>query len=190
MGNISTKILARAYRQRPIVYLPIYRQITGSTTAGIMLSQLMYWHDKMGGKEFWKTDEEIRNETGLTIKELKLAKKRIKSLSFISIERKGVPCRTFYTIDEDGMNDCVIKVMESEQEETVPTSWAERDQLDSPKGTNCMGRKGPTNTYMTQDMNTDSNDEKTPPQEKEETEHIKQPFQTKQQSAPDVNKKR
>ena len=153
MGNISTKILARAYRQRPIVYLPIYRQITGSTTAGIMLSQLMYWHDKMQGKEFWKTDEEIMDETALTKNELRGAKKTIKKLPFVNIERKGVPCRTFYKIDEDGINECIIGMID----ETCETSLVNSTKLVSLNSLNKISEKRPTNIqYITQDITTDT----------------------------------
>jgi hypothetical protein len=50
--------------QKPIAYYPIYRQITGSTTAGILLSQLMYWFSVKD--KFYKTDADIIEETMLT----------------------------------------------------------------------------------------------------------------------------
>jgi hypothetical protein len=89
--------ILKILNQRPIAYYPIYRQITGSTTAGILLSQLMYWFSKKD--KFYKTDADIIEETMLTKKELETAKKKIKQLSFISITREGIPAKTYYQID-------------------------------------------------------------------------------------------
>jgi len=92
MNNIL-KIL----NQRPIAYYPIYREITGSTTAGILLSQLMYWFSKKD--KFHKVDQEIQEETLLTKKELENAKKKLKDLVFITITREGIPAKTYYEIN-------------------------------------------------------------------------------------------
>lgn len=84
--------------QRPISYYPIYKRITGSTTAGILLSQLMYWWAKMDGREFYKTDSEIMEETELSVDELRGAKVKLKKCKFLKISHRGVPCKTYYWI--------------------------------------------------------------------------------------------
>ena len=84
--------------QRPISYYPIYKRITGSTTAGILLSQLMYWWAKMDGREFYKTDAEIMEETELSVDELRGAKVKLKKCKFLKISHRGVPCKTYYWI--------------------------------------------------------------------------------------------
>ena len=89
--------LLKKLNQRPISYYPVYRQITGSTTAGILLSQLMYWFSKKD--KIFKTDQELRDETLLTEKELKSAKANIKKLDFITVSREGLPAKTYYEID-------------------------------------------------------------------------------------------
>ena len=58
------KELLQQLNQKPIAYYPIYREITGSTTAGIMLSQLMYWFSKKD--KIFKTDEDINTVTSAT----------------------------------------------------------------------------------------------------------------------------
>lgn len=97
----------RELNQRPIAYYPIYRKITGSTTAGILLSQLMYWFSKKD--EFHKTDTDLVEETMLTIDELKNAKKKIKNLSFISITRRGIPAKSYYLIDWELYQTCLCE---------------------------------------------------------------------------------
>ena len=93
---MSTQILKNLH-QRPIAYYPVYRKLTGSTTAGILLSQLMYWFSKKD--KIFKTDKEIMEETLLTKKELENAKKLIKNLDFITVSREGIPAKTYYEID-------------------------------------------------------------------------------------------
>ena len=104
-----------------IAYCPIYRKLTGSLPGAILLSQLMYWAFKK--TEFWKTDTELMKETGLSIKELKTAKKRIKGLDFIDISVEGFPPTTWYKVD---IEKC-----------------AEKLSTIGPKGTKQKGRKGP-----------------------------------------------
>ena len=93
---------------KPIAYYPIYRQITGSTTAGVVLSQLIYWFLKKD--EIYKTDNEIRKETYLTIDEFRSAKKKIKNLDFIAITKRGIPAKTYYKIDWDLYQTCLGKI--------------------------------------------------------------------------------
>jgi len=91
------KRILKQLNQRPIAYYPIYRQLTGSTTGGILLSQLMYWFSKKD--KIFKTNEEIINETFLTQDEIKSAKRKIKNLAFITVSLEGLPAKTFYKID-------------------------------------------------------------------------------------------
>ena len=85
--------------QRPIAVYPVYIKITGSVNAGLLLSQLMYWYGAVNGRTFYKSDAEIIEETMLSESELRTAKNKLKSLSFIEIKAKGVPARTHYTIN-------------------------------------------------------------------------------------------
>ena len=87
--------------QRPIAVYPIYIRLTGSVTSGLLLSQIMYWYSAVNGRAFYKSDAEIMEETMLTINELRSAKLRLKSLSFINIYLKGVPAKTHYDVNAD-----------------------------------------------------------------------------------------
>ena len=91
--------ILKELNQRPIAYYPVYRKITGSTTAGILLSQLMYWFRNKD--KIYKVDKELREETLLTEGELKNAKSILKRLPFLTISREGMPAKTFYQIDWD-----------------------------------------------------------------------------------------
>lgn len=102
--------ILKSLNQRPIAYYPIYRQITGSTTAGILLSQLMYWFSKQD--TFHKTDADIMSETLLTENELRSAKNKIKNLEFVTVFVKGIPAKTYYQIDWDMYETSLVKFTE------------------------------------------------------------------------------
>ena len=130
----------RLLNQRPIAYYPVYRDITRSTVAAVLLSQLMYWLSKKD--EIFKTDAEIMEETKLTHDELKTAKAKIKHLSFISVERRGLPAKTYYSIDwekyeETLRNLCVeCENDEADEPEYTQTSLGESHKLDCGNPTN------------------------------------------------------
>lgn len=134
---MSHRNALKAMNQRPIAYYPIYRQITGSTTAGILLSQLMYWFSKKD--KFYKTDADIISETLLTEKELKLAKSKIKKLEFVTVTREGIPAKTYYEIDWEKFAKAIEDFEKNRQ-----SSCVEKDKTDSPKRTEQIGRKGQT----------------------------------------------
>lgn len=62
---------------RPVAYHPGIKRITGSTTATILLCQLIYWTGKQADPDGWiyKTSAELEEETGLTYLEQTTARK-------------------------------------------------------------------------------------------------------------------
>ena len=140
--------------QRPIAYYPIYRIIGGSTTAGILLSQLMYWFSKKD--KIYKTDNEIMEETFLSEKELRNAKSKIKKLSFIEVTREGVPAKTYYKINWEEYEKVLRKAYEGRNlnSRKGESSLDERAKLNKPKGRNLNSRKGETITETTTKITT------------------------------------
>ena len=113
-------VALKQLHQRPIAYYPCYADLTGSINAGILLSQILYWWSAVDGRSFDKTDAELREETRLSEAQFKTAKRHIKKLGFIGIELHGVPARTVYNIDTEGL----IKALSN-----IPTSWEKTTQL-------------------------------------------------------------
>lgn len=95
--------VSKLFAERPISFYPIYAEIMGSVAGGVFLSRLMDCFLAVDGKEFCKADREIREETMLTNRQIKRAKAKLKELPFISIYRKGIPGKTHYHIDSDGI---------------------------------------------------------------------------------------
>jgi hypothetical protein len=123
------KELLKELHHKPIAYYPIYRKITGSTTAGILLSQLTYWWAKMDGEKFYKTDLEVMEETLLTADELRAAKALIKGMAFITITREGLPAKTFYDIDSDKLYEQICLISTNKIREIPETVLGDSPQL-------------------------------------------------------------
>lgn len=95
----SSKILTMTKGERPIVYKPIYVDITGSKNSAILLYQILFWCDWMNG-EFYKSDKEFSQMIGLSYDELRIAKKKLKGLGFIKAIQRGFPAKTYYSIGD------------------------------------------------------------------------------------------
>jgi uncharacterized phage protein (TIGR02220 family) len=95
------KSILQGLNQKPVSYYKVYTEVTGSTVAGIMLSQLMYWFSVMNKDMIYKIDEDFVEELDLSDGEIRGAKKLLKQLDFLTIDRAGVPARTYYRIDWD-----------------------------------------------------------------------------------------
>lgn len=101
--------------ERPISYFPIYSKITNSVTAGVLLAQIVYWGAKY--KEFYKTDDEFCKEIAIGLYELKSAKTKLQKLGFVKIQRKGIPAKTYYTINLDEIIQCITRVGKNQEQE-------------------------------------------------------------------------
>ena len=134
------KDILKKLNEKPIAYYPIYRKITGSTTGGILLSQLMYWFSKKD--KIFKTDADIMEETYLTKKELETAKNLIKKLDFITVSREGLLAKTYYEIHWEKML----------------SSFHDLGKLETTKGGNYTPRFGET-FYIYREYNREYNRE-------------------------------
>ena len=139
--------------QRPISFYPLYRELTGSLTAGIYLSQLMYWFSKKD--KIFKTDKEITKETTLTEKEIRNAKKLIKKLDFITVSKEGIPSKTYYEINWEKYEIALTLLSpkggntpEPKGEHSIP----QKGKHLSPKGGNSTPPKGETNKNKSFDI--------------------------------------
>lgn len=136
------------FHQRVIALNPIYIQISGSATAGILLSQILYLEKARkkfnGQKEFFKTDADFCEETHLTLYELKSAKKKLTDLGIVSIVRKGIPAKSWYTVDKGVLFSLI-------------TSYGKSQQLVVDNLNNCLLEIPTTITKTTPEITTDIN---------------------------------
>jgi hypothetical protein len=87
---------------RPIAFNPSFKKITGSTNAGLLLSQGFYWSKRTKDPEgwFWKTRAEWMDETGLTEDELDGARAKCRESGVMEEKLKGVPATLYYRVNK------------------------------------------------------------------------------------------
>jgi len=120
MSNLNE--LFEAYQEHPIAYMPIYSKITGSVTAGILLSQIVYWDGKMKHRQFYKTDKDFCNELSMGPSELKNAKKILQKKEIVLITRKGIPAKTHYHLNRNNLTNLLISWIKNSQQVVSKTS--------------------------------------------------------------------
>ncbi|TNV22850.1 hypothetical protein FH968_02070 [Buttiauxella sp. B2] len=102
---------------RPIAYQPSFARLrAGNIKVGpvgaVLLSQFVYWHNRMDGKWLYKTQVEIARETGLSRAEQETARKRLVSIGVLEESLKGVPATMHYRIDSDRLEALLIELTE------------------------------------------------------------------------------
>ena len=97
----SNTAFLREINARQVAFVPLYAKYTGSITAGLLLSQLMFYFSSLKKDKIFKTNAAIMDDTMLSENELRSAKKTIKKCEFLTIKKEGLPGRTFYEINWD-----------------------------------------------------------------------------------------
>ena len=121
---------------RPIAYHPIVAKAVGSSTAGIFLSQFLYWTPRSQDREGWiyKTQDEIYGETGLTRWEQETARTKLREAGRSDgkkgkeaklggvLEEKlaGVPSRLYYRVNMAALISLLNSQKQSDGEEEPP----------------------------------------------------------------------
>ncbi|MEE3649484.1 MULTISPECIES: hypothetical protein [unclassified Brenneria] len=124
---------------RPIAYQPAFAdlqegKIRSGTVGAVFLSQMVYWHNKMGGNWFYKTREEITAETFLSRNEQETARKRLVALGVLEEQRKGVPGKIHYRVNAERLEHLLLYGDEGQSEEPDDESpeSAEPPQSENP----------------------------------------------------------
>ena len=93
--------IGKYFKYRPIAYNPGLAIIFGSTNAGILMSQLLYWHEKGKRPDGWifKTIEEMYQETGLTRDQQDTAIRLCKKLGVLETKLAGVPAKRHFRLN-------------------------------------------------------------------------------------------
>jgi len=111
----KAQLLFDKFAERPIAYYPIYSRICGTITAGLLLSQLVYWGKISKWKKFFKTEKELREEIYMSRHEFLAAKKRLQSIGFVLTEIRKYPPVTFYEINSKKIIDAISNCPEIKQ---------------------------------------------------------------------------
>ncbi len=80
--------------ENPVSFLPAVARLCGSATAGLMLSQAIFWSrtKKVVARDgwFWKSAQEWQEETCLSVREQMTAREALRGLGFLSEYKKKV----------------------------------------------------------------------------------------------------
>lgn len=125
----------------PIAYYAILAKISGGVTAGVFLSQLIYWtgRGKQADGWIWKSADEMESETGLTRTEQETARRKLKDRGFIAERLAGVPATLHYRVDLDAIMRAIAQF-----DKKPESSLAKSVKPDSTKVTNLLGENSQT----------------------------------------------
>lgn len=84
-----------------VLFFPEFVTLFGKLSTSIVLSQLLYWRDKKNGRQFYKTQEELADELGLTAGTVRSCISQLKKLGVLLIEKKSLPARNYYQINTE-----------------------------------------------------------------------------------------
>lgn len=122
---------------RPIAYQPSFIVLGAGVTGAVLLSQLVYWHNRMDGW-FYKTQAEITAETGLTRYEQEGARKKLIAAGVLEEERRGVPAKLFFRINEQALEARLLQIAENQQSSMRKTS---RQECEKPADKNAENQQ-------------------------------------------------
>ncbi|MGT3216511.1 hypothetical protein [Yersinia enterocolitica] len=93
---------------RPVAYYPGLVKYMGSPHAVIFFGQIFYWQDKAHSElGVQKTQEEIQEETGLTVEQQKTARKQLVSRGILIETNKRLEHKMYYRVDCDRLNEII-----------------------------------------------------------------------------------
>jgi len=86
---------------KPVLFNPLLAKLAKSTTAGLFLSQLLYWWKKGFNPEWiYKTIKEFQEETTITRSGQETAIKIWVRLGVLTVKKCGIPPTRYFHIDE------------------------------------------------------------------------------------------
>lgn len=94
-----------ALLDRPIAYHRVFAEIGGSVTAGVFLSQAVYWSQRASDPDgwFWKTQKEWHEETYLKRSEQEIARRELRASGILEEKKKGVPAKLYFRVNVEAL---------------------------------------------------------------------------------------
>ncbi len=124
----NNSLILRLLGEKPIAFNPSLGRLAKSATAGLFLSQLLYWDEK-GSTRNWifKTIYNIQEETCLTRSEQDRAIKIWKEINVLEVELRGIPRRRYFHINKDNL----IKILNKSNNRIPTNQFAEFNNTES-----------------------------------------------------------
>lgn len=99
-------IITAILTDRPIAYHAILARAFHSVTAGVFLSQLLYWSPRCRDQEswVWKTQKDWYEETALTRREQETARRILRKAGVLEEKRTGIPARLYFRVNTERLS--------------------------------------------------------------------------------------
>ncbi|MFZ7282486.1 DNA replication protein [Avibacterium avium] len=143
---------------RPVAYYKDLSRPLGGATAAILFSQLFYWSDKTDNPlGVYKQLEELCEETGLTLDELRSARKKLVSLGVLIETYKRLEHRLYFKLDLAVFDALILQFGEQ-----AKTDLPKDEKQTSRNGKNQFGEQAKTDFVIDQETTTLDYNNKTP----------------------------
>jgi hypothetical protein len=106
-------------KDKPIAYHSDLSKSLNSVTAGLFLSQLLFWNNLSEDGWIYRTQEQFFNETGLSRREQETARKKLRDVGILEEKYKGVPRKLYYKINEDKLLEILNSYYQQEQKNPI-----------------------------------------------------------------------
>ncbi|RTY57983.1 hypothetical protein EKL29_10415 [Pantoea sp. YU22] len=93
---------------RPVAFQRSFVRLGAGVTGALLLSQLVYWQNRMDGKWFYKTQVELEEETGLSRYEQEGARKKLVSVGVLEEQKKGIPAKLYFRVNEIALSEFLL----------------------------------------------------------------------------------
>lgn len=106
--TLAARLISSVLGPQPLI--PIHRpflELTGDYTAAAFLAQAMYLSDRLADDDGWFDYTTEQWEADLRISRERLRRCQRLCSDYVTIERRGIPCRNFFRINEQALTEAL-----------------------------------------------------------------------------------
>ncbi|EPG1781810.1 hypothetical protein [Enterobacter hormaechei] len=93
---------------RPIAFQRSFVRLGVGITGALLLSQIVYWQNRMEGQWFYKTQADLEEETGLTRYEQEGARKKLVSCGVLEEAKRGIPAKLYFRVNQERLEELLL----------------------------------------------------------------------------------
>ncbi|MBJ6541083.1 hypothetical protein JGT76_00570 [Enterobacter hormaechei] len=93
---------------RPIAFQRSFVRLGVGITGALLLSQIVYWQNRMEGSWFYKTQTDLEEETGLTRYEQEGARKKLVSCGVLEEAKRGIPAKLYFRVNQERLEELLL----------------------------------------------------------------------------------
>lgn len=120
LKTVTIEGILRFTHQRYIAYNPALTKLTGSLESGVLLASLLNCY-ALHGQGFYRTMTQCMDDTGMSEREYRRAFAKLKEKQFVMVERRGLPARNNWFINESELASRFCEIVQSSSDYGVQT---------------------------------------------------------------------